>query len=207
MVCTMCGGGSTRTTSMRASASSRQTSSAQAHAHKKYTKNIYIYIHIHVCIYTQIALTQTFRLATRFEVLDRKVSSLQGILAQNCSLQFLLPISKDPSSRIGNKRNTVSRVLFQKRVLTEFCAKLSEFCEKLGEFELAHKPRKSGRISKIGLMTLYAKVNQCRPCSFNCKAVPPNSPKFAKCPPTFAEFRQISTKLAKELCFTKGLQL
>ena len=31
------------------------------------------------------------------------------------------------------------RALFQKKELTEFCAKLGEFCEKLGEFVLAHK--------------------------------------------------------------------
>ena len=40
---------------------------------------------------------------------------------------------------IGNGRNTVSRVLFRKRELTEFCRKLGEFWEKLGEFALAHK--------------------------------------------------------------------
>ena len=38
-----------------------------------------------------------------------------------------------------NGRNTVSRVLFRKRELTEFCGKLSEFCEKLGEFLFTHK--------------------------------------------------------------------
>ena len=32
--------------------------------------------------------------------------------------------------KMGNGRNTVSRVLFQKRELTEFCGKLGEFCEK-----------------------------------------------------------------------------
>ena len=41
--------------------------------------------------------------------------------------------------KIGNGRNTVSRVLFQKRALTEFCAKLGQFGEELGEFALAHK--------------------------------------------------------------------
>ena len=39
---------------------------------------------------------------------------------------------------LGNRRNTVSRVLFQETELTEFCGKLGEFCEKLGEFALAH---------------------------------------------------------------------
>ena len=35
----------------------------------------------------------------------------------------------------------VSRVLFRKRELTEFCAKLSETCEELGEFpEASFKP-------------------------------------------------------------------
>ena len=40
---------------------------------------------------------------------------------------------------LGNGRNTVSRVPFRKRELTEFCGKLGEFCEKLSEFALAHK--------------------------------------------------------------------
>ena len=40
---------------------------------------------------------------------------------------------------LGNGRNTVSRVLFRRRELTEFCGKLGEFCEKLGEFAFAHK--------------------------------------------------------------------
>ena len=40
---------------------------------------------------------------------------------------------------LGNGRNTVSRVLFRRRELTEFQGKLGEFCEKLGEFALAHK--------------------------------------------------------------------
>ena len=35
---------------------------------------------------------------------------------------------------MGNGQNTVSRVLFRRRELTEFCGKLGEFCEKLGEF-------------------------------------------------------------------------
>ena len=34
---------------------------------------------------------------------------------------------------LGNGRNTVSRVLFRRRELTEFCGKLGEFCDKLGE--------------------------------------------------------------------------
>ena len=38
---------------------------------------------------------------------------------------------------LGNGRNTVSRVLFRRRELTEFYGKLGEFCEKLGEFALA----------------------------------------------------------------------
>ena len=40
---------------------------------------------------------------------------------------------------IGIGRNTVSRVLFRRRELTEFCGKLGEFCQKLGEFAFAHK--------------------------------------------------------------------
>ena len=49
-------------------------------------------------------------------------------------------ISKVSGDTLGNGRNTVSRLLFQKRELTKFCGKLGEFCEKkLGEFALAHK--------------------------------------------------------------------
>ena len=40
---------------------------------------------------------------------------------------------------VGNRQNTVSRVLFRMRELTEFCGKRGEFCENLGEFALAHK--------------------------------------------------------------------
>ena len=43
------------------------------------------------------------------------------------------------NNSLGNGRNTVSRVLFRRRELTEFYGKLGEFCEKLGEFALAHK--------------------------------------------------------------------
>ena len=39
---------------------------------------------------------------------------------------------------LGNRRNTVSRVLCRKRELTKFCGKLGEFCEKLAESALAH---------------------------------------------------------------------
>ena len=39
--------------------------------------------------------------------------------------------TKDPSSKIGNRRNTVSRVLFPRRELTEFGGKRGEFCENL----------------------------------------------------------------------------
>ena len=42
---------------------------------------------------------------------------------------------------LGNGRNTVSRVLFRRRELTEFCGKLGEFCEKLGEFAFALRNR------------------------------------------------------------------
>ena len=43
------------------------------------------------------------------------------------------------SYSLGNGWNTVSRVLFRRRELTEFYGKLGEFCEELGEFALAHK--------------------------------------------------------------------
>ena len=42
-------------------------------------------------------------------------------------------------SPLGIGRNTVSRVLFRRGELTEFCGKLGEFCQKLGEFAFAHK--------------------------------------------------------------------
>ena len=47
--------------------------------------------------------------------------------------------SQAKPQRVGNGRNTVSRVLFRKRELTEFYDKLGEFCEKLGEFAFTHK--------------------------------------------------------------------
>ena len=50
-----------------------------------------------------------------------------------------LPRKMPYGQKIGNGRNTVSRVLFRKRELTEFCGKLGEFCEKLDEFALAQK--------------------------------------------------------------------
>ena len=36
------------------------------------------------------------------------------------------------SAKLRNGQTTVSRVLFRKRELTEFCGKLGQFCEKLG---------------------------------------------------------------------------
>ena len=42
-------------------------------------------------------------------------------------------------ANLGNGQNTVSRVLFRKRELTEFYGKLGEFCKKLGEFAFTHK--------------------------------------------------------------------
>ena len=41
------------------------------------------------------------------------------------------------SINLGNGRNTVSRVLFEKRELTESWANSVSVCEKLGEFALA----------------------------------------------------------------------
>ena len=40
---------------------------------------------------------------------------------------------------LENGRNIVSRVLSQKKKLTEFCGKLGEFHKKLGELALVHK--------------------------------------------------------------------
>ena len=50
-----------------------------------------------------------------------------------------VPLYEVSASTLGNGRNTVSRVLFWKRDLTEFLGKLGECCEKLGEFAFAHK--------------------------------------------------------------------
>ena len=54
-------------------------------------------------------------------------------------LQYLLQTFFHSRSFLGNGRNTVSRVLFRKTELTEFCRKLGEFWEKLGEFAFSHK--------------------------------------------------------------------
>ena len=51
----------------------------------------------------------------------------------------ILAFGRQNGPKLGNGRNTVSRVLFRKRELTEFCGKLGELCVKLGEFALAHK--------------------------------------------------------------------
>ena len=50
--------------------------------------------------------------------------------------------------KVGKGRNTVSGVLFRKRELTEFCAKLGEFCKKLSEFP-EFSPRNSVRAKKL----------------------------------------------------------
>ena len=42
---------------------------------------------------------------------------------------FAQTATKLPFSVLLNGRNTVSRVLFRKRELTEFCGKLAELCE------------------------------------------------------------------------------
>ena len=52
---------------------------------------------------------------------------------------FVVKIVREGLVVIGNGRNTVSRVLFRRRELTEFWGKLGEFCEKLGEFAFTHK--------------------------------------------------------------------
>ena len=48
-------------------------------------------------------------------------------------------VSHGVSPQLENGRNTASTVLFRKRELTEFCAKLAEFYEKLGEFAWPRK--------------------------------------------------------------------
>ena len=55
---------------------------------------------------------------------------------RNRKLEPPEPFFQEPN--LGNGRNTVSRVLLEKRELTEFCGKLGEFGDKLGEFALAH---------------------------------------------------------------------
>ena len=53
---------------------------------------------------------------------------------------------------LGNEQKTISRVLFQRRELTEFCSKLGEFCEKLGEFAFCahtHKKKKQAEQSSL----------------------------------------------------------
>ena len=47
-------------------------------------------------------------------------------------------IASEFCRKLGNGRNTFTRVLFRKRELTEFCGKLGEFCDKLGEVYLWH---------------------------------------------------------------------
>ena len=65
------------------------------------------------------------------------LSNFPGFLGWG-DFQIVFSKGKLGSHILGNRRKTVSRVLFQKRELTEFCG-LGEFCEKLGEFALAHK--------------------------------------------------------------------
>ena len=48
-------------------------------------------------------------------------------------------------------RNGLSRVLFWKRELTEFCGELGEFGEKLGDFALACKKKPAERNSLSSL--------------------------------------------------------
>ena len=62
------------------------------------------------------------------------------LLSGPLRLRVQLRWAKSPiANRLGNGRNTVSRVLFRRRELTEFRGELGEFCEKLGEFAFAHK--------------------------------------------------------------------
>ena len=67
---------------------------------------------------------------------NRQSGKSTNVSAEKCHWLYFVVVAE--SLRIiGNGRNTVPRVLFQKRELTEFCSKISEFCEKLGEFALA----------------------------------------------------------------------
>ena len=60
-----------------------------------------------------------------------RASGLHGGTERQTSDLFL--------DNLGNGQNALSRVLFRKRELAEFCGKLGEFCKKLDEFALAHK--------------------------------------------------------------------
>ena len=95
--------------------------------------HLHIYIHMHTYIHSQSDILRRLWL---FPALHRKMLQIQRIsgtrkanpprtLGRHCP-------------QLGHGRNTVSRVLFRKRELTEFCGKLGEFCERLGELALAH---------------------------------------------------------------------
>ena len=63
------------------------------------------------------------------KVIGPKMKIREKSFCQTTALRNQLVISPC----LGNGRNTVSRVLFRKRELTEFCGKLGEFREELGE--------------------------------------------------------------------------
>ena len=70
------------------------------------------------------------------------VVGVSDVLLKKVKTQFMTLHDGNPFTtnnfwdgpKLGNGRNTVSRVLFRRRELTEFCGTLE-----LGEFALAHK--------------------------------------------------------------------
>ena len=71
----------------------------------------------------------------------RELGEMQGYVLRNTVLPRKKGLIQGTPGNafLGIGRNTVSRVLFRRRELTEFCGKLGEFRVKLGEFVLAHK--------------------------------------------------------------------
>ena len=70
----------------------------------------------------------------RFSVQSRRFSATKGgrhfitkILLRHPKI-YSLPTPRPWRHNLGNGRNAVSRVLFRKRELTEFCSKLGELC-------------------------------------------------------------------------------
>ena len=62
---------------------------------------------------------------------------VSGISCPNTYLYLF--IRTENLRKLAKGQNTVSRVLFRKREITEFCGKLGDFCQKLGELALTHQ--------------------------------------------------------------------
>ena len=70
-------------------------------------------------------------IATGGQTQNKTSKCLSPALLQNTVRPIRPHASVVAPQALGNKWNTVSRVLFRKRELTEFSAKLAKFCEKL----------------------------------------------------------------------------